>query len=305
MYLDYFQLSDTPFRLTPDTQFFYHYSAHKEALEVLCLALNMGEGFIKVTGEVGTGKTLLCHQLMHALGETYHIAHLANPFLSHRALQMAVASELGLEVTQDIPEHELIKTIQQHLIALNQAKKHVVLLIDEAQSIPEDSLESLRLLTNFETEKSKLVQVVLFGQPELDIRLDHPAIRQLKQRISFSYQLQPMDALGVEGYIQHRLSVSGYNGAPLFSNKALQLIYKASRGIPRVINILCHKALMLAYSTGEKHILPCHIRTASMDTALSASSRSQKSHYWLPFCLGLVSTALSASVLAVLSHLFL
>ena len=301
MYLDYFQMQDTPFRLTPDTQFYYQYRGHKEALEVLTVAINMGEGFIKVTGEVGTGKTLLCHQLMNSLGDDYFVAHLANPFLSHQSLQMAIADAFGIDIDESTPAHKRIKAIKERLIELNDSGKQVILLIDEAQSIPEDSLESLRLLTNFETEKTKLVQIVLFGQPELEIRLNHPAIRQLKQRITFSYHLQPMDKTGVEGYVQHRLQISGYQGDPVFSHRALNLVFSATRGTPRLVNILCHKALMLAYGAGVKTIQPCHIRSAAKDSDIKTTPDWQRQQYVYPFLMGLASTAFSASALFWLS----
>jgi MSHA biogenesis protein MshM len=298
MYLDYFQFQHSPFQLTPDTKFFYQFTAHKEALDVLSVAIKMGEGFIKVTGEVGTGKTLLCHQLINFLDESYYVAHLSNPYLNRRSLQFSVAEELGLSLSDDTPDHQLIKQIKLRLIELRCQNKKPVLIIDEAQSIPESGLESLRLLTNLETEKTKLIQVVLIGQPELNNRLNQPAIRQLTQRITFSYILYPMDKKSVELYIQHRLFVSGYCGAPLFNNRALQQIFKISRGVPRLINVLSHKALLLAYGSGVRKVSSNHIRLAAKDTEIFSEKETVNSQFSI-ILLGFASTLALASTIAL------
>jgi MSHA biogenesis protein MshM len=266
MYLQHFGLREYPFSLTPDTGFFFRYGSHQAAHNVLLVALRAGEGFIKVTGEVGTGKTLLCRLLLKTLGEDFVTAYIPNPFLTPAALHMALADELGIGYPRNLGQHRLLKLINDRLIELNAAGRRVVLLLDEAQTLPQPSMEALRLLTNLETEKYKLLQVVLFGQPELDQRLAQSDLRQLRQRITFAHQLSPIDRSGFEGYIAHRLHIAGYQGPTLFRTDALTALYQASRGIPRLINILCHKALLAAYGRGESQVQPLHVRMAALDT---------------------------------------
>lgn len=266
MYREHFGLDEAPFTLTPDTGFFYNHGSHREALDVLLVALRSGEGFIKVTGEVGTGKTLLCRQLLNLLDERFVTAYVPNPFLNPTALRMALAEELGISFARNIGQHRLLKLITDRLIELNGAGKQVVVVLDEAQAIPDDSLEALRLLTNLETEKRKLLQVVLFGQPELDTRLAGKRLRQLKQRIVFSYHLKPLDRRVLHAYVEHRLRVAGYRGGSLLTRPALFRLQRASRGIPRLVNLACHKALMAAYGTGSRRVTLAHMRRAVRDT---------------------------------------
>ena len=266
MYLEHFGFERSPFTITPDTSFFLDHGSHREAMNVLLLALQSGEGFIKVTGEVGTGKTLLCRRLLNTLDDNCVSAYIPNPALSPIALRMALAEELDIEFARNTGQHRLLQRISQRLIELHAAGKQVVLLLDEAQSIPDESMEALRLLTNLETEQDKLLQVVLFGQPELDQRLQQVHLRQLRQRILFNYTLQPLDRATLEVYLNHRLLIAGYRGAPLFTRRALKLLHRSSRGIPRLANILCHKALLSAFGRGDHLIKPLHIRLAAADT---------------------------------------
>ncbi len=253
MYLNHFGLQEAPFGLTPNTGFYYGLPPHEEALQVLNWALAQGEGFIKVTGEVGTGKTLLCRKLLSELGSEerpVRLAWLPNPHLNPAELRIALALELGLAV-RDQSELDLTDRIHRHLIALHQQGSRVVVLIDEAQALPDETLEAIRLFGNLETESNKLLQIVLFGQPELDARLARPHLRQLRQRIGFSYCLRPLRFDETRAYLEHRLQISGYRGAPLFGGRALRQLWRASRGIPRLINILAQKCLMLAYGQGR------------------------------------------------------
>lgn len=266
MYLEHFGLEQAPFTITPDTGFFLEQGSHRQAMNVLLFALESGEGFIKVTGEVGTGKTLLCRQLLNTLDDRYITAYIPNPFLNPVALRMALAEELGIKFARNTGQHRLLQLITARLAEFNAAGNQVVLLLDEAQSIPDESMEALRLLTNLETEKDKLLKVVLFGQPELDVRLKQNNMRQLRQRILFNYNLKPLDRKTLDVYINHRLLIAGYRGAPLFSQRAVKLLHRNGRGIPRLTNILCHKALMSAYGRGDRAIKPVHIRNASLDT---------------------------------------
>ena len=266
MYLAHFGLSQLPFGLTPNTGFFFGLIPHVEALQVLQVALEGGEGFIKVTGEVGTGKTLVCRKLLNSLPKQYQSAYLPNPYLTPDELRWALACELGLKCQTGLDQRQLTHWITKRLLALSLGGKQVVLVVDEAQALPDESLEALRLLTNLESEQRKLIQLVLFGQPELDERLQTHQFRQLRQRISFSYCLRPLMWDEVQAYIQHRLAVAGYQGDALFSDKDIKMLTKASRGIPRLINILAHKCLLLCYSQAEAKVLSRHCIAAIADT---------------------------------------
>ncbi len=266
MYLYHFGLGELPFTLTPNTNFYLPLAPHDEALAVLSTALQTGEGFIKVVGEVGTGKTLLCRKLLNEIPEHFVTAYIPNPYLNPDELRRAVAVELGVKQAQRMSVQLLTQRIQTRLLELHGKGHSVVLLLDEAQALPEDSLEALRLFTNLETETRKLLQVVLFAQPELDQRLAKTEFRQLRQRITFAYKLRAMNAIEVQYYIQHRLQVAGYKGAELFSLSTCQHIARISRGVPRLVNILCHKMLMLAYGQGHYKMTIKLLKTAVKDT---------------------------------------
>ncbi|GAB6042853.1 ExeA family protein [Endothiovibrio diazotrophicus] len=265
MYLEHFGLREQPFKLTPDTSFFYNYASHSEALNTLTLALRQGEGIVKLTGEVGSGKTLLCRMLLNSLEDEFVTAYIPNPMLSPQALHLALAEELRVSGSERISLHHQMKLITQRLIKLTSDGKRVAVLIDEAQAMPDETLEAVRLITNLETEKQKLLQVVLFGQNELDERLADPSLRQLRQRITFSHELQPLHREDVEGYINFRLNAAGYNGAPLFDPRACTLLHRASQGLPRLINVYAHKAMMAAYGRGDHTIERRHVEAAVAD----------------------------------------
>ncbi|MFM4719644.1 ExeA family protein [Aeromonas bivalvium] len=291
MYLNHFGLQEPPFALTPNTGFYYGLPPHEEALQVLHWALGQGEGFIKVTGEVGTGKTLLCRKLLAELGseqQPVRLAWLPNPHLTPAELRIALALELGLAV-QEGSELDITDRIHRHLIGLHQQGCRVVVLLDEAQALPDETLEAIRLFGNLETEASKLLQVVLFGQPELDGRLAQPHLRQLRQRIGFSYALRPLRQDEARAYLEHRLHVSGYRGAPLWSRAAQRLLWRASRGIPRLINVLAQKSLMVGYGEGVRRILPAQVWLAIRDT--EDASRPWRGR-WLALVLGLAAALL-------------
>lgn len=269
MYLQHFGLRELPFSLTPNTQFFLNMASYHKAYNMLMVSLANAEGFIKIVGEVGTGKTMLCRKVLNTLEEdkeNYVTAYIPNPVLSPKGLFLAFAEELNIEIDQDVGHHRLLKAITEKLVEQSAAKKQVVLFIDEAHAMPEQTLEALRLLTNIETELVKLFQVVLFAQPELDVLLSQPSLRQLRQRITFSFEIEALDRNGVERYVVHRLATAGYNGPFLFSKRALDLLYRTSEGIPRVINILSHKSLMVAFGKGERGVQIDHVRSAAEDT---------------------------------------
>jgi MSHA biogenesis protein MshM len=297
MYEQHFGLRQPPFSLTPDTGFFYRNPAHVEALDVLRVALQGGEGFIKVTGEVGTGKTLLCRMLLNSLGEGWITAWVPNPYLEPDALRRAIADELRVALGPTPRQHTVVKKLQERLIQLAAEGQRVAVVIDEAQALSDESLEALRLLSNLETETRKLLHVVLFGQPELDARLATPGLRQLQQRIGFAYRLPPLDIDAAGHYLQHRLAIAGYNGRPLFATAALRALHRASGGVPRLLNILAHKALMLAYGRGLREVGRAEVALAIRDTdgAHRASTTSRALWRWVG---GLTVAGGLASVLA-------
>jgi len=266
VYLDHFGLSELPFGITPDTSFTVITRSHQEALNTLLVALNSGEGFIKITGEVGTGKTLLCRRLLQALPAGSISAYLPNPYLAPRTLLLALAEELGLAVSIDCDDYHLLQSVNRALMAHAAAGTQVVVCIDEAQAMPLETLESLRLLSNLETEKRKLLQIILFGQPELDRKLAEPSVRQLLQRIAFHYRLSGLDRQEVDNYLAHRLRVAGYRGEGVFGPRAVRCLQRASRGTPRLLNILAHKSLLAVFGEGRHSVRASHVRQAAADT---------------------------------------
>ncbi len=276
MYLEHFGLREFPFSITPDTTFFFSSSGYQEALNTLLIAARTGEGFIKITGEVGTGKTLLCRKFMSTLGPEFKIAYIPNPNLESQALMMALAEELGIEVDPTMGQHHLLKSLNQTLLEYSGEGKRVLVCLDEAQAMPLETMESLRLLTNLETEKAKLLQVVIFGQPELDQKLDHPSIRQLKQRITFDYRLNALTHDELHFYLNHRLVVAGYQGGRMFSRGALAEIRRRTKGIPRLVNILAHKALLAAFGKGRQMISRADVAAAARDTGATRAPASRR-----------------------------
>ena len=285
MYLAHFGLHELPFGITPDTSFAYACAGHQEALNTLLVAVKNGEGFIKITGEVGTGKTLLCRKFLSTLDDSYASAYIPNPYLEPRTLLLALAEELGVTLAREDDQHHLIKGLTQALLGFAGQGKSVVLCLDEAQAMPIESLEALRLLTNLETEKRKLLQVVLFGQPELDDKLAEDSVRQLRQRITFQYRLGELGGAELDYYLAHRLRVAGYRGNRLITKPAVRALHRASGGTPRLVNVLAHKSLLLAFGEGAQQVTPHHVRAATNDTP----SARQQSWWWLGFAMLVVS----------------
>jgi MSHA biogenesis protein MshM len=266
MYKLHFGLREQPFGITPDTGFFFACPTYQQALNTLLIAARNGEGFIKITGEVGTGKTLLCRKFLATLDDNFVTAYIPNPYLDPRSLMLALADELEIVLEKDVDQHQLLKAINHRLLVLARNDKKVLLCLDEAQAMPLESLEALRLLTNLETEKRKLLQIVLFGQPELDEKLKQDAIRQLTQRITFHYRLRPLSKDDLDFYIAHRLKVAGFSGARLFDRGAVKTLHSVSGGVPRLVNIIAHKALMLTFGEGRQEVNARHVRAAARDT---------------------------------------
>jgi len=279
MYIKHFGLDELPFSITPDTSFLFAHSSYQDALNTLLVAARSGEGFIKVTGEVGTGKTLLCRKFLDALAvdRNFVTAYIPNPYLEPITLLLALADELRIDYEPSLNQHQLLKLLTKFLVDTYADRKRVILCLDEAQALPLETLEALRLLTNLETGKRKLLQVVLFGQPELDVRLNQKSIRQLKQRISFSCKLVPLSFDDVDYYLAHRLSIAGYRGARLFSSRAVKRLFKLSHGVPRLINILAHKSLMAAFGEGASTVEIHHVQLAAQDTESTRTIMSKVS----------------------------
>lgn len=298
MYRNHFGLKERPFSLTPDTQFFYDNKNHREVLNTLLLALRHSEGFIKIVGEVGTGKTLLCRKLLRGLGPNIITAYIPNPYLTPDELKWFVAEEIGVQREEGTPSYQLLRDIYDRLIQLARDKKQVVLVVDEAQAMPRETIEALRLLTNLETEKRKLLQVVLIGQPELDDLLNRPDLRQLKQRIVFSEYLHCFDRKSTEAYLRHRLQSAGHSGGKLFSRGAVSLLYRASGGVPRLINVMAHKAMLAAFGKGSVQVSRSDMAKAIGDTDESRylGKFLSRSDRWLWPLLGSLSAVVVVSV---------
>jgi MSHA biogenesis protein MshM len=270
MYCAHFGLREFPFGLTPDTEFAFSGVAHQEALNVLLVASASGEGFIKITGEVGMGKTLLCRRFLATLDDDYVAAYIPNPMLEPRGLLLAIADEFDAGADRDADNHQIIKAVNHALLAIAEQGKKAFVFVDEAQAMPVETLEALRLLSNLETEKCKLLQVIMFGQPELDEKLGHPSIRQLNQRISFQHHLGGLSKEETKQYVTHRLQVAGYAGDQLFAPAAISTLFRQARGVPRLVNVIAHKALLAAYGEGKSHISKKHVVRAGKDTPAAA-----------------------------------
>jgi MSHA biogenesis protein MshM len=297
MYLRHFSLREAPFSITPDSDFFYPHEGAQAALNMLLVALRSGEGFLKIVGEVGCGKTVLCRQLLKTLQGEFVTAYIPNPDMGPDDLLMALASELGVELTDNANRHQMLNALRDCLLQHAETGHPVVVCIDEAQAIPIRTVESLRLLSNLETEKRKLLQLVLLGQPELDEKLARPEIRQLLQRITFSEHLGPMQLLRVSAYLEHRLLKSALSDATdtrVFEDDAALLIARYSAGVPRLVNVLAHKCLMLAYGENEHRVNSNHVRMAAADTP-SAQLPASWWKRWMSAWRGKKSTAVRAS----------
>ncbi len=267
MYLEHFGLRESPFSLTPDTSYFFAHEGAQAALNTLLVSLRSGEGFVKIVAEVGCGKTLMCRRLIAALSEECETAYIPNPNLDARTMLLAVCDELAIQIDPNASSHSVIKTLRQCLLEHAKAGRRVVLIIDEAQSIPDETIESLRLMSNIETEKQKLLQIVMFGQPELDEKLSRPHLRQLLQRITFADYISPMAPGDVGAYLVHRLVTAGAADGRRFSDAAVETLAKRSGGIPRLVNVIAHKSLMLAYGEGGQLVEKHHVDLAADDTA--------------------------------------
>ncbi|NTV69328.1 MAG: AAA family ATPase [Azonexaceae bacterium] len=268
LYLDHFGLREPPFRITPHTDFFFTGANRGPTLDALIYAITQDEGIVKVTGEVGSGKTMLCRMLLERLPENVETLYLANPSLSRQEILGAIADELGIP-TDGKATHSLTRALQDSLIERYAKGKRVVLLIDEAHAMPAESLEEIRLLSNLESKAAKLLQIALFAQPELDERLAATDMRQLRERITQHFNLTPLKQADVAAYIEFRLRAAGYHGPNPFTAEAVTMIAKISEGLSRRINILADKALLAAYSSGAHEVGSNQIKLAAQDARFS------------------------------------
>src|SRR3954468_14461970 len=272
MYMEHFGLSEPPFRITPHTDFFFEGGDRGATLEALIYAILHDEGIVKVSGEVGSGKTMLCRVLMERLPAHVETIYLATPSLARDEILRAIADDLDLKLSGDRTAVAL-REMQEHLIRLYAAGRRVVVLVDEAHVMPDETLEQVRLLSNLESNRHKLLQMVLFGQPELDATLAKPSLRQLRDRITHSFRMRPLAAPEVTNYVSFRMRAAGYRGPDVFSPKALRLVARASAGLTRRINILCDKALLAAFTESTHAVTDRHARAAVADSEFAAVTR--------------------------------
>lgn len=265
MYLNHYGLTEAPFRITPHTDFFFSGANRGATLEALLYAITHDEGIVKVTGEVGSGKTMLCRVLIERLPPEVETVYLANPSLEREEILQAIMDDLKCGMAGTPRAGQLLRTLQEHLIALYAAGKRVVLLIDEAHAMPPETLEQIRLLSNLESSRHKLLQIALFGQQELDLHLATALLRPLRERVTHSFRLEPLVHADVGQYLMFRLRQAGYKGPDLFNSDALKLIAKSSEGLTRRLNILADKCLLAAYAEGRHGITRVEAAAAIRD----------------------------------------
>jgi MSHA biogenesis protein MshM len=294
LYLEHFGLSEPPFRITPHTDFFFDGADRGATLEALIYAILHDEGIVKVSGEVGSGKTMLCRVLMERLPAHVETIYLATPSLARDEILHAIADDLDLKLSAERTSVAL-REMQEHLIRLYAAGRRVVVLVDEAHVMPEETLEQVRLLSNLESNRHKLLQIVLFGQPELDATLAKPSLRQLRDRITHSFRMRPLAAPEVTNYVSFRMRAAGYRGPEVFAPRALSLVARASHGLTRRINILCDKALLAAFTESTHAVTDRHVRAAVADSEFAAVTRVRRPAIYAGAAL-LAGAALGAAV---------
>jgi MSHA biogenesis protein MshM len=288
LYLEHFGLDEPPFRITPHTDFFFDGAERGATLEALMYAVLHDEGIVKLSGEVGSGKTMLCRMLMERLPAEVATIYLATPSLASDEILQAIADELKLALSER--RTVALRELQEELIRLYAAGRRVVVLIDEAHVMPEDTLEQVRLLSNLESSRHKLLQIVLFGQPELDATLAKAGLRQLRDRITHSFRMRPLPRPEVAKYLGFRMRAAGYRGPEVFTPRAVARIARASGGLTRRINILADKALLAAYSEAGDAVTGRHVKAAVADSEFAAAPA--RARRWRP-------AALAATALAV------
>ena len=308
MYEDFYGFAEKPFSLTPDPKYLYRSQSHANAFELLQYAIRRREGFVVVTGDIGTGKTTLCRALLEQIDRTTFTALVLNPFLSEEDLLKRILLDFGVISREElktrhltgVSKQELIDAISDFLLGLIPLKASAMLIIDEAQNLPLQVLEQIRILSNLETDKEKLLQIVLVGQLELQTLLRSPELRQLDQRVSIRYELSPLDAETVAAYVAHRLTIAGGSASVAFTAKALAEVHRLSGGIPRLINLICDRALLGGFSLQTNRITDDMVRQAA--TSLDLRRPGQSPFRWFhqrPSLAAAAVVVLLASTMAV------
>ncbi len=300
MYLTHFGLSQPPFRITAHTEFFYGGGNRGAILDALIYAIRQGEGIVKVSGEVGSGKTMLCRMLQERLPAEVETVYLANPSVSPDEILHAIAFEMQLSLPREAARLEVMQALQEYLVERHAQGRQVVVFVEEAQSMPLETLEEIRLLSNLETQHYKLLQIVLFGQPELDKNLARTEIRQLRERITHSFSLKPLTASEIRDYLMFRLRAANYHGPDLFGPAVIKLIARASRGLTRRVNIIADKTLLAAFADNTHTISLKHVRAAIQDSEFDLA---EKSVPWPKFAVGL-ALLLAGVGLGAMLHVF-
>jgi len=313
MYEDYYGFTEKPFSLTPDPKYLFKSASHASAFELLQYAIRRREGFVVITGDIGTGKTTLCRAVLEQIDRRTFTALVLNPFLSEEDLLRLILQEFGV-VSRDeirrgrlagVSKQELIETLNEFLLSLLRIGAQAMLIIDEAQNLPLQVLEQIRILSNLETEKEKLLQIVLVGQSNLKDLLRKPELRQLDQRVSIRYDLKPLTAEETFAYVQHRLSVAGGGAAVSFVPKALSRVHQFTSGIPRLINLLCDRTLLTAYSSHTNRVVAGFVESAADSLEIERPRRSMRGWFRqriAPFAAGVVLAAMVGGGAAAIWH---
>jgi general secretion pathway protein A len=282
MYEEYYGFTEKPFSLTPDPKYLFKSASHASAFDLLQYAIRRREGFVVVTGDIGTGKTTLCRAILEQLDRKTFTALVLNPFLSEEDLLRLILQDFGV-VSRDeikrgrlagVTKQELIETLNEFLLSLQPLRAQALLIIDEAQNLPLHVLEQIRILSNLETDKNKLLQIVLVGQSNLKDLLRRPDLRQLDQRVSIRYDLEPLSKDETSAYVVHRLAIAGGGAAVSFAPKALGYVHRYTGGIPRLINLLCDRALLGAYADRTNRVIAQYVAQAAQSLDLRPRRRS-------------------------------
>jgi len=306
MYENYYGFLEKPFSLTPDPKYLYRSPSHANAFDLLQYAVARREGFVVITGDIGTGKTTLCRALLEQIDRTTFTALVLNPFMSEEDLLKRILQDFGV-VSRDevkagrltgVSKQDLIDTLYDFLLGLIPLKASAVLIIDEAQNLPLPVLEQIRILSNLETDKEKLLQIILVGQLNLVPLLRSPELRQLDQRVSIRYELEPLDRETVGAYVTHRLAIAGGSAAVTFAPKAVELVHRRSGGVPRLINLICDRALLAGFSLRTNRITPEMVGHAAATLDVEASAPPRRSRRGASLT-GAATLTLCASTLAV------
>ena len=301
MYYSHFGLKEPPFKITPNTEVFFTGGNRGAVLDALIYAILNGEGIIKVVGEVGSGKTMLCRMLQTMLPDKVESIYLANPSVAPEDVLHAIAFELQLKLPKNADRLKVMQVLQTHLLARHAAGKQVVIFVEEAQGMPLATLEEIRLLSNLETKHDKLLQIVLFGQPELDDNLNQTNIRQLRERITHSFNLSPLKPAEIGEYLIFRLRAAGYFGPHLFSKTAISKLANSAQGLVRRVNILADKALLAAFADNQYQVTPKHVQAAILDSEFGVEKSKKLAKTTQIFIwIGLLALGLAAGYFASL-----